>query len=125
MEGLVIKAIKFVSVPVTDQQRALDFYTQMLGFRVITDQPFDDNQRWIELGIGRSSSGISLFTPEGHENRIGTFTGISFVADDVMATHRELAAKGVNFIQEPQQADWGTAAIFADPDGNQFVLSSP
>jgi len=121
----VIKAIKFVGVPVTDQQRALDFYTQKLGFRVITDQPFDDNQRWIELGIGRSSSGISLFTPEGHENRIGTFTGISFVADDVMATHRELAAKGVNFIQEPQQADWGTAAIFADPDGNQFVLGSP
>jgi len=121
----MIKAIKFVSVPVTDQQRAVDFYTQMLGFRVITDQPFDDNQRWIELGIGRSSSGISLFTPEGHENRIGTFTGISFVADDVMATHRELAAKGVKFIQEPQQADWGTAAIFADPDGNQFVLGSP
>ena len=121
----MIKAIKFVGVPVTDQQRALDFYTQKLGFRVITDQPFDDNQRWIELGIGRSSSGISLFTPEGHENRIGTFTGISFVADDVMATHRELAAKGVNFIQEPQQADWGTAAIFADPDGNQFVLGSP
>ena len=121
----MIKAIKFVSVPVSDQQRALDFYTQMLGFRVSTDQPFDDNQRWIELGIGRSSSGISLFTPEGHENRIGTFTGISFVADDVMATHRELESKGVKFIQEPQQADWGTAAIFADPDGNQFVLSSP
>jgi len=121
----VIKAIKFVGIPVTDQQRALDFYTQKLGFRVITDQPFNDTQRWIELGIGRSSSGISLFTPEGHENRIGTFTGISFVADDVIATHRELAAKGVKFIQEPQQADWGTAAIFADPDGNQFVLGSP
>ena len=121
----MIKAIKFVGVPVTDQQRALDFYTQTLGFRVITDQPFDDNQRWIELGIGRSSSGISLFTPEGHENRIGTFTGISLVADDVKATWRELAAKGVVFIQEPKEADWGTAAIFADPDGNQFVLGSP
>ena len=36
----------------------------------------------------------------------------------------ELAAKGVTFIQEPQKADWGTAAIFADPDGNQFVLGS-
>ena len=89
----MIKAIKFVGIPVTDQQRALDFYTQKLGFRVITDQPFNDTQRWIELGIGRSSSGISLFTPEGHENRIGTFTGISFVADDVIATHRELAAR--------------------------------
>jgi catechol 2,3-dioxygenase-like lactoylglutathione lyase family enzyme len=121
----MIKGIKFVGVPVTDQQRALEFYTEALGFRVVTDQPFDDTQRWIELGIGRSSSGISLFTPQGHENRIGTFTGISFVADDVVATSRELAAKGVKFIQEPQKADWGTAAIFADPDGNQFVLGSP
>jgi len=47
------------------------------------------------------------------------------VADDVEATCRELKAKGVTFIQEPEKADWGTAAIIADPDGNQFVLSSP
>jgi catechol 2,3-dioxygenase-like lactoylglutathione lyase family enzyme len=121
----MIKAIKFVGVPVADQQRALEFYTGQLGFRVITDQPFDDRQRWIELGIGRSGSGIALYTPPGQEDRIGSFTGISFVADDVMATCRELASKGVKFIQEPKQADWGTAAIFADPDGNQFVLGSP
>jgi len=121
---IVIKGIKFVSVPVSDQQRALEFYTKALGFRVMTDQPFDDNQRWIELGIGRSSSGLTLFTPPGHESRIGTFTGISLVADDVMETCRELAAKGVTFIQEPKQADWGTAAVIADPDGNQFVVSS-
>ena len=120
----MIKAIKFVGVPVSNQQRALDFYTQILGFRVITDQPYDDNQRWIELGIGRSSSGLTLFTPEGQENRIGSFTGISFLADDVMATCKELASKGVVFVQEPKQADWGTAAIFADPDGNQFVIGS-
>lgn len=120
----MIKAIKFVGVPVSDQQRALDFYTKTLGFRVITDQPFDDKQRWIELGIGRSSSGITLFTPEGQENRIGTFTNISFVADDVEATYKDLVAKGVKFLQEPEKADWGTAAIFADPDGNQFVLGS-
>src|ERR1044071_4253788 len=120
----VIKGIKFVGVPVSDQQRALDFYTKQLGFRVITDQPFDDTQRWIELGIGRSGAGIALFTPEAHRDRIGMFTGISFVADDVMATCKELAQKGVTFVQEPQRADWGTSAIIADPDGNQFVLGS-
>ena len=120
----MIKAIKFVGVPVADQEKALDFYTRVLGFRVITDQPFDDAQRWIELGIGRSGTGISLFTPPGQEDRIGTFSGIAFVADDVMATCRELAAKGVKFVQEPKKADWGTSAIFADPDGNQFVIGS-
>jgi catechol 2,3-dioxygenase-like lactoylglutathione lyase family enzyme len=121
----VIKGIKFVGVPVSDQQRALEFYTGKLGFRVITDQPFDDTQRWIELGIGRSSSGIALFTPKGQEDRIGTFTGISLVADDVIETCRELAQKGVTFIQQPEKADWGTAAVIADPDGNQFVIGSP
>jgi catechol 2,3-dioxygenase-like lactoylglutathione lyase family enzyme len=120
----MIKAIKFVGVPVSDQQRALDFYTRKLGFRVITDQPFDDEQRWIELGVGRSGAGIALFTPKGHEDRIGSFTGISLVADDVKATYRELVAQGVVFIKEPVEADWGTSAIFADPDGNQFVLGS-
>jgi predicted enzyme related to lactoylglutathione lyase len=45
-------------------------------------------------------------------------------ADDVKATHRELAGRGVRFVQEPTEADWGTSAIFADPDGNQFALSS-
>ena len=121
----MIKAMKFVGVPVGDQQRALEFYTTKLGFRVITDQPFDDDQRWIELGVGRSGTGIALFTPPGQKDRVGTFTGISFVADDVKATCRELAAKGLTFIQEPREADWGTSAIFAAPDGNQCVLGSP
>ena len=58
------------------------------------------------------------------ETRVGTFTGVSFVADDVTETHRELAAKGVNFIKGPTVEAWGTSAVFADPDGNQFVLSS-
>jgi catechol 2,3-dioxygenase-like lactoylglutathione lyase family enzyme len=120
----MIKAMKFVSIPVRDQQKALEFYTEKLGFRIITDQPFNDQQRWIELGVGRSGTGVTLFTPPGQEDRIGTFTGISFVADDVKATCRELAAKGVVFIREPKEESWGTSAIFADPDGNQFVLGS-
>ena len=44
-----------------DQQRALEFYTTKLGFRVITDQPFDDRQRWIELSVGDSMTAIVLF----------------------------------------------------------------
>ena len=59
----MIKAMKFVGVPVGDQQRALEFYTQKLGFRVITDQPFDDRQRWIELSVGDSATRVVLFVP--------------------------------------------------------------
>ncbi|MFN2420343.1 MAG: VOC family protein [Gemmatimonadota bacterium] len=57
-------------------------------------------------------------------HRIGTFQQITFFADDLEKTYQELRAKGVEFSQEPQTADWGTAAIFKDLDGNVFVLSS-
>jgi predicted enzyme related to lactoylglutathione lyase len=120
----MIKAIKFVSVPVKDQDRALEFYTQKLGFKVVTDQPFDDKQRWIELAIPKAETKLVLFTPPGQEERIGGFSTVTFVADDVQATYELLKSRGVEFVQEPQKADWGTAAIFKDADANQFVLSS-
>ena len=68
----MIKQIKFVSIPVADQNRALDFYTEKLGFTIITDQPFDEKQRWIELRIPKAETRVVLFTPEGDEkaNRV-------------------------------------------------------
>jgi predicted enzyme related to lactoylglutathione lyase len=120
----MITHVKFVGIPVTDQSRALKFYTEQLGFAVATDQPFDDKQRWIELRIAHSQTGVVLFTPEGHESRIGTFFNGSFACDDVGATYRQLLQRGVEFTAEPQEQPWGTFATFQDPDGNQFVLGS-
>ena len=120
----MIKAIKFATVPVSDQDRSLEFYTEKLGFKVATDQPFNDEQRWIELRIPGADTRLVLFTLEGHEDRIGTMSGISFLSADVESTYRVLKERGVEFVQEPQAADWGTAAVFTDPDGNVFVLSS-
>jgi catechol 2,3-dioxygenase-like lactoylglutathione lyase family enzyme len=121
----MLKAIKFASVPVRDQDRSLEFYTKKLGLRVITDAPFDGQQRWIELGIPRAETKLVLFTAPGQDKLIGGLMNVAFSADDVESTARELKARGVEFVQEPQKADWGTSAIFKDPDGNQFVLSSP
>ena len=120
----MIRGVKFVGIPVRDQDRALEFYTQALGFKVTTDQPFTPTQRWIELSIPGAETGLALFTPEGHEDRIGTFHSISFWCDDVFATARALMAKDVVFVHEPKTESWGTSAVFADPDGNKFVLSS-
>jgi predicted enzyme related to lactoylglutathione lyase len=120
----MITQVKLVGIPVTDQQRALRFYTEQLGFAVATDQAFSERQRWIELRVANSATRVVLFTPEGHEDRIGTRFNGSFACDDVQATYRQLAARGVTFVAEPQQQPWGTFAIFRDPDGNEFVLSS-
>jgi catechol 2,3-dioxygenase-like lactoylglutathione lyase family enzyme len=119
----MIRGVKFASIPVTDQERALAFYTEKLGFRLLTDQPFSDTQRWIELGISGADTRIVLFQ---FENGVqpGIQMNVTFWADDVMATAKEMKAKGVEFIKEPEKAEWGTAAIFKDLDGNSFVLSS-
>jgi catechol 2,3-dioxygenase-like lactoylglutathione lyase family enzyme len=120
----MIKAIKFASIPVRDQDAALEFYTTKLGFTVATDQPFSDTQRWIELRIPGAETRLVLFTPPGHADRIGTFSNVTFLADDVERTYEELRARGVSFPQPPKVEAWGTAAVFADPEGNSFVLSS-
>ncbi len=118
----MIRYLKFVSVPTRNQARALKFWTEKLGFRVVTDQPMGDSQRWIELRIGSSDTRLVLFTPEGQEDRIGTFFNGSFACDDTNATYRQLKQRGVEFVSEPKDEPWGTYAIFRDPDGNQFVL---
>jgi catechol 2,3-dioxygenase-like lactoylglutathione lyase family enzyme len=120
----MIRGIKFVGIPVRDQDVSLKFYTEKLGCKVGTDQPFNETQRWIELLIPGAETGLSLFTPDGHESRIGGFQSISFWCEDVFATAKVLKSKGVAFSQEPKTEPWGSAAVFKDPDGNQFVLSS-
>jgi catechol 2,3-dioxygenase-like lactoylglutathione lyase family enzyme len=120
----MITQLKFAGIPTSDQDRALKFYTEKLGFEVSTDQVFDDKQRWIELRVANSATRVVLFTPEGHENRIGTLFNGSFACDDVSATYRQLKSRGVVFVSEPQKQPWGEYVMFKDPDGNQFVLSS-
>ena len=119
----MIRRVKFVSIPVTDEDRALEFYTKGLGFEVLTDQSYGEGQRWIELGIPGAETKVVLYRPENGDG-VGTFQRLSFQADDVEATWRELVKRGVEFTQEPKTESWGTAAGFKDPDGNMFVLSS-
>ena len=120
----MIRSIKFASVPVRDQDRALAFYTEKLGFAIQTDQPMGDDMRWIELRIPGADTRLVLFTPPGQEERIGTQSNVVFASDDVEETYRELSGRGVEFDQAPETQPWGTFATFRDPDGNQFVLSS-
>lgn len=120
----MIKRIKFIGIPVRDQDRALRFYTEKLGLRVLTDQEFTAAQRWIELSIPGAETGITLFTPEGQEDRVGTFVNTSWEVDNIDKTYSELQAKGVEFAKPPEKQPWGTFAIMKDSEGNQIVLSS-
>jgi predicted enzyme related to lactoylglutathione lyase len=123
-EAPMIKGIKLVSIPTSDQERALKFWTEQMGFVVHTDQPFDGTQRWIELRIDSSDTHLVLFTTDDSRSQIGKFSSVSFHCDSVEKTYDELTARGVEFKGPPQKAAWGTSAIFKDLDGNMFVLSS-
>jgi predicted enzyme related to lactoylglutathione lyase len=120
----MIKSLKFVNIPVRNQDKALEFWREKVGFKVATDQPFNESQRWIELRIPGAETGVVLFTQPGHEDRIGTFFNGSFHCDNLQKTYEEMKSRGVEFQQPPKTEPWGSMAIFKDPDGNSFVLSS-
>jgi catechol 2,3-dioxygenase-like lactoylglutathione lyase family enzyme len=120
----MVTNVKFVSIPTRDQDRALAFWTEKVGLKLVTDQPMSATQRWIELRVGQSDTKIVLFTPDGQEDRIGGFFNGALASGNVRKTYEELKVKGVEFTSEPKEEPWGTFVTFKDPDGNMFLLSS-
>jgi predicted enzyme related to lactoylglutathione lyase len=120
----MIKGVKHVSIPVKDQDRALKFWTKKVGFQVVCDVPFDGGQRWIELKIPDADTQVVLFTPEGHEGMVGTFSNVVFHTSDVKKAFEQLTSRGVEFTVPPSEEPWGIYAIFKDEEGNSFCLSS-
>lgn len=121
---LVIVSVKFVGVPTRDQDCALAFYTEELGFRLITDQPFGPDHRWIELGIGHSNTRFVLFTPPGEGDKIGERFSGALTCDDMEATYCQLNQHGVTFEAPPAHQPWGMFVVMLDSEGYRLVLSS-
>lgn len=122
----MITKVDIVGAYVSDQQRALEFYTQKLGMELRTDQPMGPDQRWIEVGPKGHDTKIVLYTPEGQEDRVGTFAAFTLSCDDIKATYEDLKAKGVEFAQPPEMQPWGMMmAILKDQDGNTIVMTEP
>lgn len=117
----MLKRIKFTSVPVQDQSRALEFYTKKLGLKVFTDQAMGDS-RWIELKVNGAETMLVLFEQPNHV--AGQVPGVVFVTDNVRATFEELKAKGVEFTQPPKKESWGEHAILKDSEGNLVLLGT-
>jgi catechol 2,3-dioxygenase-like lactoylglutathione lyase family enzyme len=122
----MIRQVKIVSITVSDQAKALAFYTEKLGFKLETDQPMGDDKgtRWIELSLPEGGAKINLFPPQGPDAKAGGFSNIIFTTNDVQKTYEELKERGVEFVEPPKKEFWGTYCMFTDPDDNRFVLSS-
>ncbi|MCP2621895.1 VOC family protein [Mycolicibacterium smegmatis] len=123
--------INLTSVLVDDQEKALRFYTDVLGFQVKHDIPMGP-ARWLTVVSPEDPDGVELvLEPSGHP-AVGPFKaalvadGIpftSFAVDDVEAEYRRLAGLGVRFTQEPVEMGPVTTAVFDDTCGNLIQIA--
>jgi predicted enzyme related to lactoylglutathione lyase len=112
--------IQTVTIPVADQERALTFYRDVLGFDVTADNAFGD-QRWLSVAPSGSAVNFTLHPPFPGQPSAGWQQGIVLQTSDIAGMVALLREAGTE-IADPESVGWGTQAQFADPDGNGFVL---
>lgn len=120
----MFKYVGTISVPVSDQDKALDFYVNVLGLEKTSDEPMSADERWLVVTPPGAQTGIMLGKASA-AGRMGQFTGYIFHPDDITATCETLAARGVHFTAPLRVEPWGKWAQFADPDGNEFGVWAP
>jgi lactoylglutathione lyase len=122
--GSMIGALKTVGVYVADQRRAVEFYTDKLGFVVRRRLPMGPNAEWIEVSPPGGETCLVLYPkaimPDWAERK----PSVVFHCPDVEAACRELQARGVALAMRPTPMAWGTYASFTDPDGNELGLTT-
>ena len=114
-----ISHVQVLSVPVTDQDRAIDFYVGTLGFELLSDAAIP-GMRWVMVRPPGAQTALTLVT-WFDSMPAGSLKGLVVETLDLDATVAELAAKGVE-TTPPEDAPWGRFVMFDDPDGNGLVL---
>jgi lactoylglutathione lyase len=117
-----VTGIRTVSIPVEDQDAALRFYTEALGFRVVRDMP-TPNGRWIELAPGSDAVVVTL--EPARPGIVRGAIGIRFTTDDADAAHDELGRRGVDVDEVLRWPGVPPMFGFRDPDGNAFSMTEP
>jgi phosphoserine phosphatase RsbU/P len=119
--------LHFVILYVRDQDAALRFYVDQLGFRVAVDHRFDNGQRWIEVAPADGNAHLGLAPLQSGDNAekfILPESRVWFITEDVHRKYEEWKARGVHFQYPPQASAWGGIHTrFEDPDGNSFGLA--
>ena len=136
-----IRQVATVFVPVADQERALRFYLDKLGFEKRADFPYGHGSRWIEVAPPGSTNTISLVPPSEGKSTGGDETHCAFATEDIEADHRAFRARGIDV--DPEIARQGkrrsglvsleatigdpvpSQFFFRDLDGNRFLLVQP
>ncbi len=112
--------LELVSVPVSDVDRAKEFYVDKIGFNPDHDHRVTDELRFVQLTPPGSACSIAIGSgmPQGEP---GSARGLQIVVADVAAARKELESRDVE-VSEIQEFPWGTFVFFADPDGNTWAV---
>ncbi|MEU8378318.1 VOC family protein [Streptosporangium sp. NPDC048865] len=127
--------IELVAVVVEDYDRAIEFFTEALGFELVEDSPSSTNdgrpKRWVVVRPPGSETGVLLARADGERQegvvgeqfagRVGLFLRV----DDFDAAHARMVAAGVEFVTAPRTEPYGRIAVFLDVSGNRWDLLGP
>jgi catechol 2,3-dioxygenase-like lactoylglutathione lyase family enzyme len=117
-----IKEVGTVIVPVSDQDRAIEFYTDTLGFELRGDTPYGDGDRWVEVAPAGAATTIALVPPREGQS-VGVPTNMGLSSDDVDADHASLKERGVDLDDVMRMGDPVPPMFFLrDQDGNQIFV---
>jgi catechol 2,3-dioxygenase-like lactoylglutathione lyase family enzyme len=121
--GMSIRQVQLFSLPVSDQDRARDFYTGALGFELVADTAMGPDQRWVQVRAPGAATSITLVTwfPT---MPAGAVKGTVLETDDLDGDVTALRSRGVIIDAGIQEAPWGRFVTFDDPDGNGLVLQA-
>jgi catechol 2,3-dioxygenase-like lactoylglutathione lyase family enzyme len=117
-----ITQVGTVMVPVSDQDRAIEFFTDKLGFEKRADIPFGKGDRWVEVAPVGAATTVALVPPREGE-AAGIQTRIGFTTEDVDGDYASLKGQGVDVDEVMRMGDPVPPMLFfRDPDGNQYMI---
>ena len=119
-----INKVGTVVIPVSDQDRAIDFYVGTLGFDKRADVPFGDGYRWVEVAPAGTVTTIAIVPPPPGKPTGNVETGIGLHTDDIDALHADLKGHGVDVDDEVSRMGDPVPPLFwfRDPDGNTLMI---
>jgi predicted enzyme related to lactoylglutathione lyase len=113
--------LELVNVPVSDVDRAKEFYADKVGFHLDHDHTVSDQMRFVQLTPPGSACSIAIGKGLGSDAQPGSVKGLQLVVPDIQAARAELAGRGVE-VSEVQEFPWGHFVFFSDPDGNAWAV---
>jgi catechol 2,3-dioxygenase-like lactoylglutathione lyase family enzyme len=112
--------LELVAIPVSDVNRAKEFYVERAGFNADHDHTVSDELRFVQLTPPGSACSIAIGVGVT-DAAPGSVRGMQMVVTDIEAAHSELAGRGVE-VSDIQDVPWGSFVFFEDPDGNRWAV---